>query len=339
MAKKKSYIRESLSLLGATLPLLGLNALVYFGFFLVAVLWIGFWGVLAALGFWIHFIAGWVPIIIGLGSFWWIWRMARRYFLYLVKGAHIAAITEIMCGRDVPRGMAQIKYGRSVVEKYFKDVSILFGVDILVRAAVKKVTGTVVRLVNWLPLPGNARKLLNVIRQIINKSLDYVDAAILSYAIRQGSQNVWQSARHGVILYAQSYKGILMTAAKAWGIGKVLDLLVFVMAMVPVVALTAVAGDEVGTVVFIVGLILAGIFAKIVELAVYEPFANAYVIVTYHRETENLQPDPEWDQKLQGMSNKFKELVGKAENFEPAEGDAAPALPSGQEKAQAAAEV
>lgn len=331
MAKKdKSYIRESLSLMGATLPLLGLNVVVYGGFFIVSVIWF----IAALVAFWINPMVGAVFVLVTGVGFGWAWRMGRRYLLYLVKGAHIAAITEVMCGRQIPGGTDQIKYGRSVVEKYFKDVSILFGVDMLVRAAVKAVTGTLMSVLNMLPLPGQAKKLADAIRQIINKSLDYIDAAILSHAIRKGSDNVWQSAREGVVLYGQSYKSMLWTAAKAWGIGKVLDTVIFFVLIAPFVGLMMLFDPNIGSWIFIFGLVAVGFMTKLIELAIYEPFANTYMIVTYHRKTEGVEPNPEWDEKLQNMSDKFKELVGKAENFVPgtdSDGGDSQALPPGQQ--------
>ncbi len=332
--QKQSYMKEAASLLGKTMPIMGLNALVYFAFFAVSVLWFVFWTVLAVVaGNFIHPFVGFFFFIIALGAGGWAWRLARRYILYLVKGAHIAAMTEIMCGRDVPGGVEQIKYGQKIVKKYFRDVSILFMLDMIIKAAVRALTGTVVRIMNFIPLPGSAKQLVGIIRQIINRSASYMDAAILSYAIQQRQENVWGSARHGILLYAQSYKQILMSSAKLWVVGKVFDLLIFGMLLVPFIGLSALLSDTAGGIVFITGLILAAIGSRLIELALYEPFALAYVMVTYHRETEGVEPNKEWDQKLQGVSKKFRELVQKDEEFVPSgefDGDAAQGLPPGQ---------
>lgn len=337
-AEKQSYLKEAASLLGKTLPILGLNALVYFVFFAVSVIWFTFWTALAvAAATFVHAFVGIFLFLIALGATGWIWRLARRYLLYLVKGAHIAAMTEIMCGREVPGGLEQIKYGQRIIKKYFRDVSILFALDIIIKATVRALTGTVVRIMSFLPLPGSAKKLVDIIRQIINRSLSYMDAAILSYAIRQRRENVWGSARHGILLYAQSYKGILLSSAKLWVIGKVFDLLVFGILLVPFVGLTALLDFGWGGIIFVAGLIMAAIGARLVELAFYEPYALAYVMVTYHRETEGVEPNPEWDQKLQNVSKKFRELVKKDEEFVPSgdfDAEGGQQLPPGQQGGQ-----
>lgn len=310
---KSSYMKEAISLLGATLPILAVNMAIYAAFFFAALLWFGFWLGLGLLLAKITEFAFFVCLIIALGAGGWGWRMARRYLLYLVKGAHIAAMTEIMLGRDVPKGMAQITYGRDIIKTYFKDVSILFAVDMLVKATVKALTGTVVRIANFLPLPQNARQLLNFVRTMINQSLSYVDEAILSYAIARREPNVWRSAVDGVILYGQSYKRILITTLKVWVVGKIFDIFLFAGLLLPMVLIASLF--ESGGILFF-AFVLAFIGARLIELALYEPFALAYTMVTFHRETEGKEPDPEWKAKLEGMSSKFRELIGKADAFD-----------------------
>ena len=312
---KQSYMKEAISLLGSTIPLMGLNAAIYIGFFIASVIWTAAWvGLAVVAAMFIHEFVGLFIGLVFLGMSGWLWRMAKRYLLYLVKGAHIAAMTEIMCGRDVPKGAGQIAYGRDIVKKYFRDVSMLFGLDIIIKAVVRRLTGTVVRILGALPLPQSARKAVNAIRKIINRSLGYMDAAILSYAIKQREENVWQSARHGIILYAQSYKGILITSFKVWVVAKVFEILIFAMILIPVGLLAAAFEMQI---IFWAGFVVAIAGARLLDLAFYEPFALAYVMVTFHRETEGMTPDPEWDRKLQGASDKFKELVGKAESYVP----------------------
>ena len=308
---KRSYLKEATSLLGATLPLLGLNVAIYAAFFFVALIWFSVWIGMAILLGRFSGVAAVVCLIIAVGAGGWGWRLARRYLLYMVKGAHIAAMTEIMLGRDVPRGVAQISYGQEIIKKYFKDVSLLFGLDMLIDGIVRRFTRTAQSILNFLPLPQQARQLVALIRKIIERSASYVDEAILSYAIARQEENVFHSARQGLVLYAQSYKPILITTVKFYVVAKIFSFLVFFGFMIPALALSV---FEIEWLVF-GAVILAIVAARLVELALFEPFALAYVMVTFHRETEGKQPNPEWDQKLQGLSDKFKELVQKAETF------------------------
>lgn len=309
---KSSYFKETISLLGATMPMLGLNLAIYAGFFFVALIWFAIWAGLAVLLSNLSGIAAVICLIIAFGAGGWGWRMARRYLLYMVKGAHIAAMTEIMLGRDVPRGLGQISYGQEIIKKYFKNVSLLFGIDMIVDGVVRSFTRTVQGVLNWLPLPGQARQLIALIRKIIERSASYVDEAILSYAIARGEENVFQSARQGLVLYAQSYKPILITTVKFYFIAKIFTFFLFLGFVIPALLLTSLFAIEW---LVIVGFVLAIIAARLVELALIEPFALAYVMVTFHRETEGQVPNPEWDQKLQGISTKFKELIGRAQEF------------------------
>lgn len=307
-----SYAGSAGALLAGTMPILAMNMAIYAAFFLAALVWFGFWGVL---GFFLSRLAefaGAICFIIALGAGGWAWRMARRYLLYMVKGAHIAAMTEMLCGRDVPKGPGQVAYARGIIEEYFKDVSQLFFLDTLVQGAVKSVTGSVVRLTRILPLPRDFDKLIDLIRMLVNRSLSFVDEAILSYAVSKRETNVWGSAADGIVLYGQKYKPILLTTVKVWVIGKIFSVVVFVVFVAGALALTALTGSNL--VVFF-GFLMALAGARLVELALFEPFALAYTLVTFHRETQGLEPDPEWKARIEGVSSKFKELTEKARSY------------------------
>jgi hypothetical protein len=323
--KEISYWRQATSLIGGTLPMLGVNLAVYAVYFLVTTLWLLFWGGLGILIAKLVPIVGFIFIFIGLGAGGWLAKFVRRYILYLVKGAHIAAMTEMMMGRTVPAGFGQLAYGRAIVEKNFKDVSLLFGLDTLINGTVKAITGKIASIASWLPLPGDFRKIIRVVEHIVNRSLSYIDEAILSYAIARNEENVWNSARQGIVLYGQSYKRILMTSAKIYLGGRVFAFLLFVFFLLPAGAVIW----GLGTLGFdnplmqLVIIILAAVAGQLVYLALYEPFALAYVMVAYHNEIAGKVPDPEWDQRLQNLSSSFKELVGKAQ--EKIAGTSAPA--------------
>lgn len=253
-----------------------------------------------------------ICFVIAVGAGDWAWRMARRYLLYMVNGAHIAAMTEIVCGREVPTGPGQGTCARDVVTQYFKDVTQLFALDVLVKGAVKALTRTVVNFTRILPLPGDFQKLVNLIRMLVNRSLSYVDEATLSYAVARRQTNVWDSAADGIVLYGQRYKPILITTVKVWVLGKVFGMAVFVFFVASALTLGALTGSNL---VAFFGFLMALAGARLVELALYEPFALAYTIVTFHRETEGVTPDPEWKARIEGMSDKFRELTQKAREY------------------------
>lgn len=304
-----SYFGVTTKMLTKTIPFLGLNVLVYAGFFFVGLVWMSLWGGLAWLTAKFAPVIAYVCVFIGLAAFGGLWKFAKRYILYLVKGAHIAALTRMITGNPIPGGMNQISFGREVVESNFKDVSILFGLDALINGVLKAISRKIIRVTRWLPLPDGFDKAVRAITEIINRSLTYVDEAILSYAIAEGDDNIWNSARHGIILYAQSYKPILITAVKVWLVGKVFFIGLFVIFLVPAAFAAAAVQVSWLQIIFVV---FAFIAAALVEKALFEPFAMTYTLVTYHYTIAGQVPDPEWDARLKGVSDKFDELLEKA---------------------------
>ncbi|WP_342511841.1 hypothetical protein MKY34_14765 [Sporosarcina sp. FSL K6-1522] len=67
-------------------------------------------------------------------------------------------------------------------------------------------------------VPG-AKNMIGLINTVMSVSLNYIDEAVGSYVIlrknEERPETVWKSASDGVVLYAQSWKGILKTAAGA----------------------------------------------------------------------------------------------------------------------------
>lgn len=292
-----------------TLPFIVLNVGVYAAFFLVVVVWLGIFGGLAA------FFADRLPVlafvflIIAIGAPSAALAFARRYVLYLVQGAHIAVVTELLFRGQLPDGQSQVAYGRAKVQSLFRDVSILFAVDRIVDGVVKRITRRFVRLVDVLPLGGGASNVARWAAAIINRSLSYVDEAILSLALARGDDNVWKSARHGLILYGQAYKPVLGSAVKIWLLGRLVFLGVLLVVGIPGVLLMLAFDAVWFQIVVIVGTLL---LASLTERAVFEPFATIYTLVTYHRAIDGLEVNAVWDQRLQKLSDQFRKLVGKA---------------------------
>ncbi len=310
--EKVFYWRTAVKLVTKTPSFLGLTAGVYAAFFLLSLLWFAIWGGLAFLMARLEmpFLAL-VAIVIGLGVGGGIVAFARRYLLYLVTGGHIAVMTELLKNGSLPEGKSQIAFGRERVKELFVDMSILFGLDQLIKGTLNAIQNRIIRASSLLPLPGGFRKVAKLITEILKRSLIYVDEAILSYAIYRGEKGVWTSARHGVILYAQSYKPILKTAALSWALGKLFLFLAFIVFMAVGIGLLLALGiNHIIAQAIVVGVALSAAYA--LEQVVFEPFALAYVLVTYYYSIAGTVPDPEWDQRIQSVSDSFKKLVGKA---------------------------
>ncbi len=308
----KGAFKKAFGLLVKTTPFLGLNIIVYGGFFLAAVMWLGIFGGIAlffssriellAIIFFLIAVAGPFAVL----------AFGKRYILYLIKGAHIAVLTKYLTEGEVPEGKSQIAYGREIVEHNFRDVSILFALDKMIDRIIRRFTRRFVRLVDMLPLGGGASKLARWISAIVNQSLSYIDEAILSYAIAKDGRNVWENARHGIILYAQVYKPVLMTAIKVWFLGRAFYLALLILFGIPGIILMLMFDTGWFQVITIVGVFL---LTSLVVRAVFDPFATAYTLVTYHQSIEGVEVNTEWDERLKSVSGTFRQITDKARDF------------------------
>lgn len=310
MREDRKPFTTTIGLMRRTTPFLLLNAAVYAGFFLAIVAWLGVFGGLAVFfAERVEFLAVIFLLVAVLGPGG-ILMFARRYLLYLMMGAHIATATTLLLQGALPEGQGQIAFGREAVRSRFRDVSILFALDRLIHGVVSRFTRRFVRLVDMLPLGGGASNVARIASTVVNRSVSYVDEAILSYAIARDSDNVWQSGRHGVILYAQAYKPILGAAVKIWLLGRVVFVVVLVALAVVAIPLVLAIDVVWFQVTVVVGTLL---LAMLIVRAVFEPFAAIYTLVTYHRAIDGLEVNAVWDRRLQSVSTKYQQLVGKAQ--------------------------
>lgn len=311
---KTSAFSKAFKLVTRTTPFLGLNIIVYGGFFLASVLWLSIFGGLAYFFSSRVELLAYIFFIVAVAGPYSVLHFGRRYILYLVKGAHIAVLSQLYVHDELPDQQNQVTYGREIVQTNFKDMSILFGLDQIIDGVVKRFTRKFVRIIDWLPLGDGATQFARWAAKIVERSLSYVDEAILSYAIIKEEENVWNSARHGIILYAQVYKPVLMAALKVWLLSKALFFGLLIVFGIPGVALMMLFDSVWFQIITIVGVLL---LISLILRAVFEPFAVAYTLITYHESIEGVTVNEEWDERLQSISDEFKKLVGKAKEFSP----------------------
>ena len=245
--------------------------------------------------------------IVGFGlvslSLYWM----REYILYVVKAGHIAVMVHLIDGRDVPGGQGQIAYARQVVTERFAEANILFVMDQLVKGAIRAITGLIGGIAAILPIPG-LQGIVSFINTVIRLSLTYVDEIILGYNIRLDSRNPFETARQGVVLYAQNGKTMVKNAVWLSLIMWVLAFLVFLFMLAPAAALIywmpgALAGWS---------FVLAIILAWAVKSALIEPFCIAALMQVYFKVIAGQVPNPDWDRRLSEASKYFRELKDKA---------------------------
>ncbi len=307
-----SAFSTAFKLLTRTIPFLGLNTIVYGGFFIASVLWLAIFGGIALFFSSRVELLAFIFFIIAIAGPYGVLIFGKRYILYLVKGAHIAVLTKLLKDDVLPDNKTQVVYGREMVQNNFRDVSILFALDKMIDRIVKRFTRRFVRIVDLLPLGGGASKIARWAAAIVNQSLTYVDEAILSYAIARDEKNIWNSARHGIILYAQVYKPVLITAVKVWFLGRALFIGLLILLGMPGVILMLMFDAIWFQIITIVAIVL---LTQLIIRAFFEPFATAYTLVTYHQSIEGVEVNREWDERLQSVSGEFKKLVNRANEF------------------------
>ena len=306
-------IGRSVSIMIRTWPFIVFRMIVYFG---ITLAYIVATGTGASVGYGVGHIstdpdgpmsfALWGGVV-GIGvvsiAVYWI----REYILYVVKAGHIAVMVHLIDGRDVPGGQSQIAYAREVVTQRFAEANILFVLDQLVKGAIRAITGLIGGIAAFLPIPGLGG-LVAFINTVIRLSLTYVDEIILGYNIRINSSSPFETARQGVVLYAQNgktmVKNAVWLAVIMWGVSFV----IFLLMLAPAAAIMWFIPGQLGGWAFVLAILLAWAF----KAAFIEPFAIACLMQVYFKTIEGQVPNADWDQRLAEASSKFRELRDKA---------------------------
>ncbi len=231
---------------------------------------------------------------------------AREYLLYLVKAGHIAVIVKHLDGEPMPEGKGQIKYAQEIVKERFKESSVLFGVDQLIKGVLKAFNRIFAGVMSFIPMMPQI--LVSFINGVITRSLEFVDEIILAYYIKNNSDNPWEDARKALVLYAQNYKTFLKNALFLTVITWVMSLLVLIVVFAPLAGLLSLIGYD-GNVWVVV---LAIVTAWGIKSALIDPIAMTAMMQVFFKVTEGQEPNPEWEAKLERGSKKFVALKDKA---------------------------
>ena len=240
--------------------------------------------------------------LVGTAVYW-----AREWLLYMVKAAHTAVIVKLIDGEALPDGKGQIAYGREVVAARFGEANVLFALDQLIKGAIAAITGLIGGIAAFLPIPG-LDGLVRFANTVIRLSLTYVDEIILGYNIRTNSDNAWASARRGLVLYAQNGRKMVKNAVWLSVFLWVLSIAVFLLSLAPAAAILYLFPGEIAGYSFIIALVFAWAF----KAAVLEPFAITALMIVYFDTIRGQVPDPDWDARLVGASDKFRALTESA---------------------------
>jgi len=234
-------------------------------------------------------------------------KLFREYFLYVLKTAHIAVIVRLALHGSMPEGVSQVEWGKEKVMGRFKETSILFVVDRLITGVIRAINGMMQGMANLFHGVPGLQSLVSLAKIILRFSLTYVDEAVMARNFMKEDETVWQSAKTGLVLYAQSWREILKTAAYL-GIAAILSYgVLLVLYLIPFLGLAGLYPK-----IKILFIAFAFIFAAVTKLALFDPWAMTSMILAYLDATKDMTPDRGWEEKIAGISKKFREIQEKA---------------------------
>ncbi|MHA6258863.1 hypothetical protein ACXYMX_03000 [Sporosarcina sp. CAU 1771] len=318
-----------MQLIRKTTPFFLARFLIY-GIFAVAALI--FLGIMIGIGFLLLKLFGeastifMILMVITFGIIYGALRFVERYVLYMVKVGHISIVVELLRNGKIPEGKGQIAYGKDQVTKNFGSANVAFVVDKAIHGAVKQIQRWMLRVGEFFSFVPGAKNIIGILNAVMSVSLNYIDEAVVSYIIlrknEEREESVWKSASDGVVLYAQSWKGIIKTAAGAvvfiYGFS-ILTFLIFALPLMGIGKLISNNSPELGFFMGAIAIIGAYVLTVALKRAIIDPIVTIAMIRTYQMNIKGLEPAMDLQQKLLGVSGKFKSLFdkGRTEQVKP----------------------
>ena len=304
-----------------TKPFFAVRALVY----LVVTLIMLVWGILGALlCIWAAArspgIVFFLMIFIFGGLFGFL-RFAKRYILYMVKAAHVAAITEFLKTGEVPvtekgyKGV--VAYGAEKVKNNFGSANVAFAADMLIAGATRQIMKWLNKVQNLFSFIPGSNSIFAFMNLILSTALNFIDEAVLSFVFwHKEEKNGFKKACDGLVYYAQSWKamlkGALKVAASLWLL-RVVGFFVFYFILIAIFSTMFATGG------FIISFILAFVFVYGIETILADPYATCIMINDYHKAIEGQPLKADMHGTLCKASRKFRSLFEKSGQTEPPE--------------------
>ncbi len=307
------YIGETTKIVFKTLPYIFLRFLIFTIFGILFLMYLGLVYFMGQTLSGLHQNAREIVWLVGFIISFPIIHLAREYMLYLVKAGHVAVIAELATKGTLPEGVAQIQWGKSQVEARFKQASILFLMDRMVSGTIRAANRMMWVFGNIFQAIPGTRGLIKVANFILYFSLTYVDESILARNFIKTDETIWQSAKTGLVLYAQCWRQVLTTALVLGFISMLFLPLLILLFLTPALAI-GVAWPELK----IPAILAAIVFSFIIKAVFLDPWTLTNMILTYLKTTEGVAVNLEWEGKLEGISSKFKKLQAKTVEGVPA---------------------
>jgi hypothetical protein len=307
---------STLDLFSRTLPYVVLRMVAYAIFGLVLIF---FAGAMAGIGFVAYQMfkgAAGALVVVGLiaiGGIWALVSLGQRYVLYIIKTAHVAVITEIILHGDLPAGVDQVSYGREKVTKHFGSASAMFAVDQIISGAVREILRWLTGMAGFLSIIPGMTIIISIVRQVLGIAGNYIDEAVMSYIIAHENEDVWRSAADGVVLYAQSWKRMLWTAAILSLVVAAGWLVFFIIILLALLGISrGLTNDSSLQLLYgFIALVIAAIMANILRWIIVDPLATVAIVANYTDAIRGQTPSYDLRSQLSSISGKFRRLEQK----------------------------
>lgn len=249
-------------------------------------------------------------LVVALVLFYVLWRWFARYVLYLIKAGHIAVIAHIVDSGEVPSN--QLQFGIGKVKDQFVETSVLFGVDVLVKAVLTQFNGAVVSISNLAGFVPGLQQAIRFVGRAIRLAASYIDEAIIAYMFLNPDENHWKSATDGVVLYAKTWKPVLATTMIIVA-GMYAATVAMFFALTPVAAVLS----DLSLAFELFGWVVAAALGLTIYSGLLKPWVKTVVITTFLIESADEIPDAATRRTIEARSTKFRELQEKAKEGEP----------------------
>lgn len=306
-----------------TLPFIISRILIYGAFGLIAFI---FLGIMVGIGFLLLKTFGEtggafiIVMIIAFGAIYGGLRFLERYVLYMVKLGHVSVIVELLRKGEVPQGKGLVAYGKDQVTNNFGASNVAFVIDKMVHAAVRQIQRWIMRIGNIFSFVPGSKNIIGIINAIMSVSLNYIDEAIMSYIFLRKSdekeESVWKSASDGVVLYAQSWKGIIKAAIGSVIFIYAFNIILFLAFVFPLMFVSKIISADtpgLGSFLGFLAIVGAYVLTTILKRALVDPIVTIIMVRAYQMSIRDLEPSIDLQQRLLGISSRFKRLFNRAQ--------------------------
>ena len=249
----------------------------------------------------------------GLSNF-----LLNQYAGYLVKAGHIAVISEAVNGGQIPED--QVKYGASKVKARFATANVYFAVDKLVSGAVKQIQNGVEKVGSLFDSIPGISSIVGLLNMFIGIFLGYIDECCLGYTFLRKDQNAFKSAADAVVIYAQSWKTLMKSAAVTMLKVVVIMVVLTVACFIPLAAIFGALEWHLA-----IAFVLAVMLASVIKTAFVDSYIMCEMMTSYIAVAAKTEVTFDLYGKLCKISRSFKDLFTKGQtNPNPAPAAAVP---------------